>query len=164
MVFRRLLVAALVPYVVWLVFAYQYHFLDGVNLAFHEAGHLFFAFFGRTLHVLGGTIGQLFFPLACAVHFFFRAQPVETGVCGIWFAESMMSTARYVGDARARVLPLVGGNIHDWHWLLGRAGLLEQCEVISQLLHLLASALAIAALIWAAHRAFASPEPTGSQG
>ena len=48
----------------WLVFDYEYHFLDGVNLAFHEAGHLFFAFFGQTLQFLGGTLGQLLFPLA----------------------------------------------------------------------------------------------------
>jgi hypothetical protein len=30
--------------------------LDLVNLAFHEAGHLFLAPFGRTLHYLGGTL------------------------------------------------------------------------------------------------------------
>lgn len=36
-----------------------YLFIDGVNLAFHEAGHLIFAPFGSTLGILGGTLGQL---------------------------------------------------------------------------------------------------------
>ena len=39
---RFVAVLALVPYVGWLVFAYRYHFLDGVNLVVHEAGHVVF--------------------------------------------------------------------------------------------------------------------------
>jgi hypothetical protein len=151
---KRLLVVALVPYVGWLVFAYKYHFIDGVNLAFHEAGHLFFSFFGQTLQVLGGTIGQLFFPAACCAHFLARRQSVGAALCCIWFAESLMYTARYLADAQTQALPLVGGHIHDWNWLLSRAGLLAHCETIGALLHLVASIVAIAALVWAAFRAF----------
>lgn len=154
MLAKRLLVATLVPYVGWLVFSYEYHFLDGVNLAFHEAGHLFFSFLGQTLHVLGGTIAQLFFPAACCGHFLRRQQPVEAALCCIWFAESLMYTARYLADAQAQALPLVGGHIHDWHWLLSHAGLLAHCEAIGNLLHVVASMAAGAALVWAARRAF----------
>jgi hypothetical protein len=162
MLARRLLVTALVPYVGWLVFAYEYHFIDGVNLAFHEAGHLFFSFMGQTVHVLGGTIGQLFFPAACVMHFRARRQPVEAAVCCIWLAESLMYTARYLGDARAQALPLVGGHIHDWNWLLSRAGLLPHCEAIGTFLHIVASVVAVAALAWAARQAFwPSPSPGG---
>lgn len=39
---RWLIFIALLPYSIWLIFAYEYHFIDGVNLAFHEAGHLLF--------------------------------------------------------------------------------------------------------------------------
>jgi hypothetical protein len=157
---KRLLVVALVPYVIWLIFAYEYHFIDGVNLAFHEAGHLFFSFLGQTLHVLGGTIGQLFFPAACCAHFLARRQSVEAAICCIWFAESLMYTARYLADARAQVLPLVGGHIHDWNWLLLRAGLLDHCETIGTVLHVVASIVAVAALVWAARSAFwTSPDP-----
>ena len=154
MLAKRLLVATLVPYVGWIVFAYEYHFIDGVNLAFHEAGHLFFSFLGQTLHVLGGTIGQLFFPAACCGHFLMRRQSLEAAVCCIWFAESLMYTARYLADAQAQALPLVGGHIHDWNWLLSRAGLLAHCEAIGTLLHVIASMVAAAALLWAARRTF----------
>ncbi|HJO38060.1 MAG: hypothetical protein QGG24_02925 [Vicinamibacterales bacterium] len=86
MLARGLLALLLTPYVGWLVFAYHYHFLDGVNLALHEGGHLMFAAFGQTLQVLGGTIGQLFFPIACAASFAHRKQIFEAAVCGVWAA------------------------------------------------------------------------------
>ena len=160
---RRLLVIALAPYVAWLVFDYDYHFLDGVNLLFHEAGHVLLGFLGETIHVLGGTIGQLFFPVACAVHFYSRRQSFETAICTVWLAESAMYVAHYLGDARAQALPLVGGHIHDWHWLLSRAGLLEHCESIAATLHGLASTLAVASLLWAWRAATARDEPSWNE-
>ena len=113
MAVRVALLAILTPYVGWLVFAYDYHFLDGVNLALHEGGHLVFGPFGQTMQVLGGTVGQLFFPVACAASFAQRKQTFEAAVCGVWAAESLVYTAQYLGDARAQLLPLVGGHIHD---------------------------------------------------
>jgi hypothetical protein len=158
MLWQRVLVALAAPYVAWLVLAYDYHFLDGVNLAFHEAGHLFLSFGGRTLHMLGGTLGQLFFPAACAVHFWRSERPFEAALMGVWGGESLMNVARYLGDAQAQALPLVGGHIHDWHWLLSRLGLLSWCEVLAAALHVAASALALAALALAARLAFAPRE------
>ena len=35
---RQILFALLVPYAVWLVFAYEYHFLDGANLLYQVIG------------------------------------------------------------------------------------------------------------------------------
>jgi len=159
---RRLLVLGLVPYVIWLALAYEYHFLDGVNLAFHEAGHLFLTPFGPTLHVLGGTLGQLFFPIACALHFLRRGQRFEAAVCGIWLAESAMYVARYLGDASAMALPLVGGHIHDWNWMLTRLGVLGWCEQIASALHVLASGAAIALLFVAGRLAFARDDAEGA--
>ena len=150
------------PYVAWLVVAYDYHFLDGINLAFHEAGHLFLGFFGETIHFMGGTLAQLFFPLACCAHFATRGQFFEVGICGVWVAESLMNTARYLGDAEAQLLPLVGGHIHDWNWLLSQAGLLTHCESIASALHIGASALAIGALIVSLRAAAAPKDLSGS--
>jgi hypothetical protein len=155
---QRAVVVLALPYVAWLVLAYEVHFLDGVNLAFHEAGHLFLSFGGQTLHVLGGTLGQIFFPVACAVHFLRSDRPFEAALMGVWGAESLMNVARYLGDAQAQALPLVGGHVHDWNWLLSRAGILPACEEIAWTLHALASLLALAALAAAARIAFASPE------
>ncbi|MAG33676.1 MAG: hypothetical protein CL908_22590 [Deltaproteobacteria bacterium] len=144
MVAKRTFLVIVLAYVGWLAFAYEYHFLDGVNLLFHEAGHLFLSFLGPTLHFLGGTIGQLFFPVACAVHFLQAGKHFEAWLMGVWLAESLMNTARYLGDAEAQSLPLIGGHIHDWNWLLTRWGVLSSCESIAISLHLSAVGLAVA--------------------
>lgn len=159
---QRPLALALAPYAACLVFAYDYHFLDGVNLAFHEAGHLFLGLGGQTLHFLGGTIGQLFFPTLLALRFRRQGDPFGSAVCVLWLGESLMNVAVYLGDARAQALPLVGGHIHDWGWLLPRIGLLAHCELLARLLHLVASAVVVLAWLQLARAAFGAaerPEP-----
>ena len=151
---QRALAVALAPYATWLVFAYQYHFLDGVNLAFHEAGHLFLGFAPEPLYFLGGTLGQLFFPALLALRFQRREESFESAVCVLWLGESLMNVAVYLGDARAQVLPLVGGHVHDWGWLLPRLGLLEHCESLGRLLHVFASAVVIFSWVWLTRAAF----------
>jgi hypothetical protein len=146
-----IVVAVLALYVTWLAFGYRYHFLDGVNLLIHEAGHVLFAPLGQTLAVAGGTILQLLFPLAFVVHFWRRGQRFGAAVCGVWASESLMYTARYLGDARAQELPLIGGHIHDWNYLLGEAGLLARAESLGTALHILASLAAIGC-VWLAWR------------
>lgn len=149
----------------WLVVGYRYHFLDGVNLVFHEAGHLFLRPFGQTLHFLGGTLAQLFFPAACVYHFLRQGQRFEAAICGIWLAESGMYMAAYLGDAAAMSLPLVGGHIHDWNFLLSRWGLLGACRPLALVLHGMASLGAVYSLVVAARLVFekgaeaASPAP-----
>ncbi len=145
---RWILLLAALPYSFWLVFAYEYHFIDHVNLLLHEAGHVLFSPFGNTLQFLGGTISQLFFPAAFAVHFWRGDRKFEAGVGAVWFAESLMYTAAYMGDARARILPLVGGGIHDWHWLFSRWGVLAGAESIAGFFHFVASVLLVASLVF----------------
>lgn len=146
MLARGVLFAALVPYAAWLVFAYEYHFIDGVNLLFHEAGHVFFGVFGRTLHFLGGTLGQLVFPVVTALHFARQERWFDASVCVLWLGESLMYAGVYVADANRRALPLVNDGMHDWNWLLGRWGLLGAAEGLGTAIHLLASAVVIGAL------------------
>lgn len=151
---RSLFVLALVPYGLWLVFAYDYHFVDGANLLFHEAGHVFFGLLGQTIGILGGTLGQFVFPTAAAVHFLLRGARFEAAVCALWFGENLMYTARYIGDAKAMVLPRVGGEIHDWHFLLSKWGLLAHCEGLARATHATGSLVVLGAIAYAATLAF----------
>lgn len=145
---RVLLLVALVPYGFWLILAYEYHFLDGANLLFHEAGHVFFGFLGRHIGILGGTLGQFVFPIAAGLHFLRGARRFEASVCAFWAGENFMYTALYMADARAQVLPRVGGEIHDWNWLLRRWGLLEHCEALGSFTHVVGSVVVLVALAW----------------
>ncbi|NKI17967.1 hypothetical protein HCU74_11170 [Spongiibacter sp. KMU-166] len=88
--------------------------LDHANLAFHEAGHVFFGIFGYTAGLYGGTLGQLVFPAAVVVSFLRRAAPVQAALGMLWFFQNLLNIARYAADARAQQLPLVGGGEHDW--------------------------------------------------
>jgi hypothetical protein len=105
--------------------------LDDANLVFHEAGHPIFAVFGRTLGILGGTLGQLAVPAVAALLFVRRREPLSVAIALFWFFENFFSIARYVADARVMVLPLVGGGDHDWNLLLAQWGVLRQDRQIA---------------------------------
>ncbi len=94
--------------------------LDHANLAFHEAGHLFFRILGDTASLYGGTLGQLVFPVVTAVVLWRKREPLGFAIAGIWFFENFLNIAVYMADARTQVLPLVGGGDHDWFNILSR--------------------------------------------
>jgi len=148
----------------WLVFAYRWHFVDGANLLFHEAGHVFFGLLGPTLAILGGTLGQLFFPIACAVHFAARGSVAEAAVAVVWLGENFLNVALYVADARAQVLPRVGGEIHDWHWLLARWGGLAHDQAIARAVHALGVLIVVAGVAAAAAAAMPRRRPASQIG
>ena len=98
--------------------------LDSANLIFHEAGHPLVGLFSQNLSVYGGTIAQLVFPFICALRFFSQRAATSFAFSLLWFFESLFNIARYMRDARAQELPLVGGK-HDWTEILTRWNLLE---------------------------------------
>jgi hypothetical protein len=101
------------------------YILDHANLLFHEAGHPLVGLFSARLEPYGGTVAQLVFP--CALLFLMRRRGNVLGMAAgsIWLLENVVNIARYVGDARALKLPLIGGGDHDWNTILNRWGLLN---------------------------------------
>jgi hypothetical protein len=127
-------------------------FLDYVNLAFHEAGHVFLSFAGSTLHYLGGTIGQLLVPAALATYFLIKEErPFAAAVCCWWLGESLINVSIYMADARTLALPLVGGGDHDWNELFYRFGMLSESSVnaTAAATHLLGALVMLLGLSWA---------------
>ncbi len=127
-------------------------FLDLVNLAFHEAGHLFLIPFGTTMHFLGGTLGQLAVPAGLAVYFVVaKRQPFAAAACAWWTGENLVNISVYMADARDLALPLVGGGDHDWNNLFSTFGLLGEDSVrrVSTLTHLTGVVVMLAGLAWA---------------
>jgi hypothetical protein len=99
--------------------------LDHANLLFHEAGHPFVGLFSSRLETYGGTLGQLTFPVLLAISFWRKRQAISFAAAVIWFFENWLNIARYLADARALQLPLVGGGDHDWNTILTRWNILE---------------------------------------
>ncbi len=103
-------------------------FLDDINLAIHEAGHLVFQPFGEQGMTLGGSLFQVIVPLAFVAYFLTRRQRFAAAIVMAWVGASLFNVATYIGDARAQELPLVGGEnaVHDWWFLLTEWDLLPR--------------------------------------
>jgi len=111
--------------------------LDDLNLAVHEAGHLVFSAFGETLTILGGSLFQVIVPLTFVGYFARTKQRYAAAVTMAWVGVNLLNVARYIGDARAQELPLLGGedSIHDWWYLLINWDLLPRDLVIARWVH-----------------------------
>jgi len=134
-------------------------FLHLVNVPFHEAGHIFFRPFGAFMQSLGGTLGQLLMPAVCFGVLLIRTQdPFGASVALWWLGENFLDIAPYIADARAGVLPLLGGNVghsapygfHDWEYLLTETGWLGLDQTLARASFALGCLIMLAALAWGA--------------
>lgn len=139
-----------------------WRFIDGVNLLLHEAGHPLFSFFGEFAMVAGGTLMQLLFPLAFVVYFHRSRQPFGAAVSLAWLGESLFNVARYAADARARVLPLLGGDEvgHDWVYMLGHLGMLHRDLSVAHGIRVAGGLVLLASVAWAVKAALAPAAPS----
>jgi hypothetical protein len=138
-----------VVYIVW-----QHYFtsdrwvflLDNANLAIHEAGHPILGLLVPGLAVYGGTLFQLLFPALFAGHFRRQRHGLGWSVALVWFGESLLNVGRYMADARAHELPLVGGGDHDWTEIFSRWGVLTWDTHIAGMIRLIGLCVMLAAL------------------
>jgi hypothetical protein len=121
-------IAWLVFYLLFLLYAAAdrtgFLIIDYVNLIIHEGGHFFFSWFGHTIMILGGTLGELLVPLLGAVYFWWKRETTAVAFCSFWFFENFLYVGTYMADARTSALPLVGSEESDWTILFTQWGLL----------------------------------------
>jgi len=122
--------------------------LDNANLAIHEAGHPLLGIFSRSLEVYGGTLFQLLFPSIFAAYFWRQRQSTAWAVSLVWFGENLLNVGRYMADARAHLLPLVGGGHHDWMEIFGRWGVLTLDTSIAGMTRFIGLSVMLAAMYW----------------
>lgn len=111
----------------WIFNRGEYGMIDNADLVIHEAGHLFFKFFGKYIYTLGGTLMQIILPSIILFYFFRNEYRTGMQFSLLWLGQNFINISVYAADAQARRLPLLGGNsvYHDWHYLLGEIGLLQ---------------------------------------
>jgi hypothetical protein len=150
-------------YVLFLLYAYRdtsgFLILDYVNLMIHEAGHLFFGWGGRTLMLLGGTIGELLVPMLCGAFFFFHRQTYGLAFSLFWFFENFLYIGTYMADARACALPLVNSDIGDWTILFGQWAVLPYDVRIGHLMRQLGWLGMLGVVVWLSYRVYADTHP-----
>jgi hypothetical protein len=131
--------------------------LDGFNLVVHEFGHPFFGIFGGEIGWWGGTLMQLLVPLVIAIAFIRERAALSFAIAGVWFFENFLNIARYMADARAQELPLVGGGEHDWEHIFGNNGLLAKDTAIAHVVNTIGwigmiASVAFAIVVWYSQR------------
>jgi hypothetical protein len=121
-------------------------FLDGVNLIFHEAGHLITYFLGTTISILSGSLFQLIIPLGLLIYFLYHESRFSAAFALFWLGDNLINVGLYIADARAQLLPLIGGQ-HDWHYLLTQFNLLENDLILGSFAKYLGQASILVSLI-----------------
>lgn len=150
---RLALTGLLAVYGVWCgLTPSRFHLPDALNLAIHETGHLVFAWGGDVLTALGGTLFQLMLPLAFVLSFWKNQDRHAASVALWWMGQNFWNIARYMADARAQELPLVGGGEHDWTFLLATWGKLDQDLILARDMRLVAWVI-VALSVWMGFRA-----------
>jgi hypothetical protein len=108
----------------------NYSFIDNADLIIHEAGHFFFGFLGNFIQAAGGTLMQIFLPLFIAFYFFRAGYRTGLQVFIFWLAQNLINISVYAADAKVQNLTLLGNAKHDWYYMLGELGLLNQAEMV----------------------------------
>ncbi|HEY6952603.1 MAG TPA: hypothetical protein VI758_09350 [Bacteroidota bacterium] len=119
----------------------------GIITPLHEGGHFLFMFFGRTLHILGGSFWQLMTPLIL----FGVAWKQKSYLATIWLSLAgthWIALASYIYDAPFRSLPLLGHKSgHDWYNLLIHWQMLDDAIAISDFVYYTGICLGIAGIV-----------------
>ncbi len=150
-------------YLLFLLYAWRntsgFLFLDFANLIIHEAGHPLFSWGGHTLMILGGTLGELIVPLACAAFFFFHRQTYGFAFSLFWFFENFLYIGTYMADARTLILPLVNSDESDWTILFEQWGILIHDQQIGHATRQLGWLGMFAVITWLAFRLYQDSRP-----
>ena len=95
--------------------------LSGVDLGFHELGHLIMYVIpiNPVLTAAMGSIMQCAVPAGLGAYFWFgRRDSLGASVCLAWSATNFQDASVYIADAPYERLQLIGGE-HDWAFVLG---------------------------------------------
>jgi hypothetical protein len=129
------------PHILW--------FTHLILLYIHEAGHLFFSVFGRTISILGGSLMQVLVPVVWYI-VALRERSSLANVAMFFTGVSIVDVSVYVKDAEVLQLPLIGGLSkahHDWRNLLREWEMIDSAFVIGEILFWSGMMLAAAGII-----------------
>lgn len=131
------------PLLAWLLWILVHYWDDpthttlfhGIDLAFHEIGHILWAPLGEFMGMAAGTLTQVLIPVAAGAVLYRQRDWFGVAFALAWVGINCFEVATYAGDALARRLPLVstggGEPIHDWTYMLGELGLLRHTELVA---------------------------------
>jgi hypothetical protein len=117
--------------------ASDWHFIDNVDLIFHEAGHTIFFFLGQFVQVLMGSGFQILLPAFIAGYFLVRKEFFQAAIVLFWVGANFINVSVYAADAVSMQLPLLGGDgvMHDWNYILSTLNILSATPFVAEALY-----------------------------
>ena len=132
-------------------------FVQNVNLAIHETGHIVFMPLGEFMHFLGGSLFQLLVPLAFVAYFLKRGDQHAATVALWWEATNWWYVGVYIDDAQKIALDYVGGGEHDWAYLLSEFGKVHASAEIAARVHAVGTVRLMTATVFGVLTALKAP-------
>lgn len=138
-------------------------FLDNVDLAIHETGHLLFGIFGEFMMIAGGSLFQVIFPLVFVGYFIRQKSFYSAAIVMLWVGQSILNVWVYAADAIVMQLVLTSGftgtegSFHDWNYLLERTGLLDSTKTVAGIIRFFGTVTIVVAGAWSIYFSFAEP-------
>lgn len=104
-----------------------------IQFGVHEISHLAVFFLPAVLVAAAGSVGEIGFTLLMLFVTIKQKAYFASVFVGLWVMMAFMSMGRYMADARAQQLPLIGPGEtvqHDWNYVFSQTGLLATDTVI----------------------------------
>lgn len=111
-----------------------YTLVSGFTIWIHEAGHIYFRFFGRFMMFFGGTLNELLFPALLAWWGQRNRFSMIRALAICWIGLNLLRMSFYIADARAMKGRLLGASDtkgHDWNNMLSMLGLLDSDQTFA---------------------------------
>ena len=151
-------------YFLWIAYdPMQGSFLDNVDLAIHEFGHLLFRLLGEFMGIAGGSLFQVIFPAVFVGYFIRQGSYYSAAIVLLWVGQSILNVWVYAADAVVMQLVLTSGftgsegSFHDWNYMLTRLGLIGSTKTIAGLIRIAGTLTIIAAIVSSIYYSFQSP-------
>lgn len=128
----------------------EWHFIDNINLIFHEAGHVIFGLLGDFVGMIGGTLMQVLVPIICSLYFYRKNDYFSSSLLLFWLSQNFFNIFVYARDAIKMELPLLGGDsvYHDWNSILSNLDILKYTERISSLIYFIGIITLVCAVVF----------------
>ncbi|CAN5364211.1 hypothetical protein BH10ACI2_BH10ACI2_06690 [soil metagenome] len=152
-------------YFLWIAYdPMQGSFLDNVDLAIHETGHLLFRILGEFMGIAGGSLFQVILPAIFVGYFVWNKSYYSAAIVLLWVGQSILNVWVYAADAVVMQLVLTSGftgsegSFHDWNYLLTATGLIGSTKKVAGVIRFIGTFTIIVAGAAAVFYSFAKPE------
>lgn len=141
----------------------QGSFLDLVDLAIHETGHLIFRIFGEFMMIAGGSLFQVIMPMLFVGYFIRQKSNYSAAIVVFWVGQSILNVWVYASDAVVMQLVLTSGftgtegSFHDWNYMLTETGLIGSTKKVAGILRFLGTVTIIIASASSIYYSFVPP-------